>query len=97
MGVPRLFPWFISAFPNAVRRFQQGEFFQKVDYLYLDANGLLHAAAQEVYNYGPNQKHLDPYRDLPDQIKQKKVFTLFFDNLRQITRIIIPLQVPVGE
>jgi 5'-3' exoribonuclease 1 len=90
MGVPRLFPWLVKSFPRAVKHFQQGEYTQKVSYLYLDANGLLHAAAQEVFHYGTNKKRINRYVNLTERDKRKKTFTLFFENLLQVTQIIRP-------
>lgn len=53
MGVPRLFPWLRShADRGAVHYFAKGEWCRPCDYLYLDANGLLHTAAQQVFGYG---------------------------------------------
>lgn len=53
MGVPRLFPWLRShAARGVVHHFAKGEWCRPCDYLYLDANGLLHTAAQQVFQYG---------------------------------------------
>ena len=93
MGVPRLFPWLIKSFPSAVMYFQQGEHSQKVAYLYLDANGLLHAAAQEVFHYGAGKKRIDRYAGLSVKAKRKKVFAIFFDNILQVTQILRPTKV----
>lgn len=93
MGVPRLFPWLTRAFERAVKHFQQGEYSQNVSYMYLDANGLLHGAAQEVFHYGPGKKMFDRYKHLSEEAKRKKVYSLFFDNILQVTQIIRPQKV----
>ena len=56
MGVPRLFPWIKKTFKNTVKYFFVGNYTNRVDYLYIDANGLLHTAAQRVYNYGSGER-----------------------------------------
>lgn len=93
MGVPRLYPWLVRSFPKAVRHFQQGEYSKNVAYLYLDANGILHAAAQEVFHYGAGKKHIDRYASLSEKAKRRRVFELFFENILQISQIVRPTKV----
>lgn len=93
MGVPRLFPWLIATFPTAIRHFVEGSFRRKVGYLYLDANGLLHGAAQQVYNYGGGKSLLNIYGRLNDSEKLQKTFELFFQNIFAVTQIIVPTKV----
>lgn len=90
MGVPRLFPWLTKTFPDAVKYFQQGEYRMIVDYLYLDANGLLHGAAQEVYNYGAGKSHFNIYANLSSDAKMRKVYEIFVKKIVEMTRIVIP-------
>lgn len=93
MGVPRLFPWLRQNFPRAVKHFQHGEGTFSVDYLYLDANGLLHGAAQNIYHYGSGSRMIDRYRSLSDEAKMKRVFAMFFENIIQVTGVMRPKKV----
>jgi len=92
-GVPRLFPWLVKNFPEAIKHFREGEFTAFVDYLYLDANGLLHGAAQEVFHYGDNKGIFYQYTNLSYEEKIKEVYRLFFEKLIQVTHIIKPRKV----
>jgi 5'-3' exonuclease len=90
MGVPRLFPWIVKNFKNAVKHFQQGDFSMKIDNLYLDSNGLLHEAAQLVFNYGANKRRMNDYGHLSSLEKRTKTFEVFFNMIRTVTKIMIP-------
>ncbi|MFW5895635.1 MAG: hypothetical protein ACOCT9_02705 [archaeon] len=93
MGVPRLFPFIKANFPKAITHFHGGEYTHTVDYLYLDANGLLHGAAQEVFHYGDSKLPFDLYGFLSIEDKRKKTFEIFFNRLIEVTRIIKPTKV----
>jgi len=90
MGVPRLYPWITKNFASAIKRFQQGEYRTMVDYLYLDGNSFLHGATQEIYNYGDGKRKMDTYKNLSDDTKRKKAFSLFFDTIIQLSQIVVP-------
>lgn len=90
MGVPRLFPWLTTTFPTAVKHFQEGEVVTHVNCLYLDANGLLHVAAQTVYNYGANARRIDPYASLSEDEKMVRCFELFFQLIVKVAQIVVP-------
>ena len=90
MGVPRLFPWLLAMFPKAVIHFQQGEYILQLDNLYLDANALLHSAAQINFNYGQYKRMMDPNADLSYAQKLVKTFATFFEMIKQTTRIVVP-------
>lgn len=90
MGVPRLFPWLRATFARYITHFQQGEREWPVDYLYLDANGLLHNAAQYVFSYGSGSSYLNPYESLTYNEKCEKVYELFMDRVMYTTRIMVP-------
>lgn len=90
MGVPRLFPWLTRNFPDAVKYFQHGEYRMNVDNLYLDANGLLHGAAQEVYNYGSGKSFLNRYNNLSDEAKRMAVYELFMRKIIEMTQVVVP-------
>lgn len=93
MGVPRLFPFLRDRFVGSVKNFQPGEIVIHSDYLYLDANGLLHAAFQKVENYGENKRLIDPYKDYTVEEKQLKGFEVFFAMIEQIVEICAPRKV----
>jgi len=93
MGVPRLFPYITSHFPKDVKHFRRGEYTQKVDYLYLDANGPLHKAAQYVENYGQEKRLVDRYSHMSESMRQKMIFARFFENIYRITQIVKPQKV----
>ncbi len=95
MGVPRLFPWVKKNFPSLVRHFAVGEVRFHVDYLYIDANGLLHTAAQHVHNYGDNARLVDVYADLTSEEKLKETFDVFLALVREVVGIASPGQVLV--
>lgn len=93
MGVPRLFPWLNATFPNAIRYFRVGGYTTDVDYLYFDANGLLHKAAQTIFNYGSVNRKLDPNKSLSYEKKIVKVYTLFFDYMIALMETVRPNKV----
>ncbi len=94
MGVPRLFQYIIKHYgKTALKHFMQGEYNLTVDNLYLDSNAILHNTAQFVYNYGQNKRPLDNYKDMPAEEKQKKLFEMFFNNIKTLTSIIIPTKI----
>ena len=94
MGVPRLFPWIKYFFPKAVREFvNRGETLENVDYLYLDGNALIHAATQQVYNYGAGKSPVDRFRDLSKRDRQLKAFESFFDLICDVVKMITPSKV----
>lgn len=93
MGVPRLAPYIFNSFPKAVEYFLQGKKKFKVDYLYLDANGMLHESAQVVFHYGNNKRKFDRYNRLSEKEKQDKVYEMFFDKIREVTGSVTPTKV----
>ena len=90
MGVPRLFPYIQRRFYYAIKEFQQGEYFLAVDNLYLDANAILHVAAQHVFNYGSSKRVIDPYVNLSYKDKLLKTFETFFEQIKELSSIVIP-------
>ena len=92
MGVPRLFPWLQKNFPEFVKRFNGSNSEKRfvVDNLYLDANAILHGAAQTIYNYGENKRKIDPHVNDTDEQKRTKTFELFFNTIQEIVKIVRP-------
>ncbi len=94
MGVPGLFPFICQRFPKTITHFlKEGKNARKYDYVYLDANGLLHKAAQIVENYGAMKRMMNPYSDLNKAQKRHKIFDLFFENIIDIITIVQPTKV----
>lgn len=95
MGVPGLWPFIKELFLHAIKHFQSG-YGAKVtefDYVYLDANGLLHAAAQIIENYGDKKRHINPYDHLTATERRLKIFERFFDNIVDVVSMIRPKKV----
>ena len=92
MGVPRLFPWLRKHFRSTIQIVQPGEGTPlSVDYLYLDANGMLHEAAQQVFNYGPNKNLLsDYYKDWTPNEKENEVYKIFFEKICRVVDMMNP-------
>jgi 5'-3' exoribonuclease 1 len=93
MGVPRLWPFIKSKFPRAINHFLSGAQSYKFDYVYLDANGLLHSAAQEVENYGAGKRLNNPYSKLTKEEKLRRIFELFLDKISDVISMINPMKV----
>lgn len=94
MGVPRLFPFITNCFSKQVRHFKRGSFSCKVDYLYLDSNGLLHTSAQKIFNYGSCKSHLKTrYSKLTYEEKVMEVYKDYFRKIVELTQIVVPREV----
>lgn len=90
MGVPGLWPFIQQNFPKGIIHFASGSQTQHFDHVYLDANGLLHAAAQHVENYGEKKRRLNPYENLSITKRRNLIFEKFFDNIIEVVNTIIP-------
>jgi 5'-3' exonuclease len=93
MGVPGLWPFLQEKFRYAIINFQERSKRFKFDYVYLDANGLLHAAAQIVFNYGDKKRFKNPYANLSYEEKLVKVFEMFFEKIVDIVYMTDPQKV----
>lgn len=94
MGVPGLFNAIERISKDSIQELQKGESYNEhVDYLLLDANGLLHNAAQFVYGYGEFTRSIDMYAMLTKAERDAKVYEVFFKYLVGVTEIIRPNKV----
>lgn len=93
MGVPRLFGYITRKYHGQTIQTQQGERMPiKVNNLYLDANGLLHTAAQKVYSYG-NFERKDGRASYPfirGKEKWVAVFDIFFRSILDVLKVVKP-------
>lgn len=98
MGIPGLWPFIENTFKETIRTFnlekskKEGRE-NKFDYVYFDANGLLHNAAQLVENYGRHKKMIDPFALLSKKEKEIKIFEIFMEDIINISSVIVPLKI----
>jgi len=90
MGVPGLWPFIKMRYGKAIYHFHRNSRKYNFDYVYLDANGLLHNAAQVVENYGEKKRNLNKYATLTSEERRLKIFELFFENIIQVVSVINP-------
>lgn len=90
MGVPGLFGWLRKKFPKAFSSFQLGEKSYKVNYLYIDANPILHDVAQRIFNYGKHESLLDPFENMSFDAKRKRLFVRFMEGINNIINVVTP-------
>lgn len=94
MGVPRLFPYIVKHFGReALKHFREGEYSIAVDNFYFDANALLHATCQDIFNYGPNKKVVDDFACLSYEEKRLRCFKVYFEDIKFLTSIVVPQKV----
>lgn len=93
MGVPGLFGWLRKKFPKAFSSFQIGEKSYKVNYLYIDANPILHDVAQRIFNYGKHESLIDPFENMSFEAKRKRLFIRFMEGINNLVNIVTPQDV----
>lgn len=98
MGVTGLFPFIQHYFASQVRHYTIGAPSKKqsaVDYLFLDANGLLHSAAQRVFGYGSNKEQnlLGDFDALTYDQRVVAVYEEFMNRLQLIVGTAVPNKV----
>ncbi len=101
MGVPGLWPFIAEYFKKAVKPIQhvtssrQGtQYVEYFDYVYIDANALLHEQAQIVEGYGNHESMLpNEFSNLSPRLRQRKIFEFFVDSIVERVKIIIPKKV----
>lgn len=87
MGVPRLCAFIKRNFAQYIYRPLACVF--SVDYMYIDANALLHLCAQQVFQYGSFKRMMPRIGSIPtDEEKTLELFNLFFDKIVSITNMI---------
>lgn len=102
MGVPRLAPWLFRNFRDSkvVYDLNKNEAcnsetdpFEKtsgLDHLYIDANGLLHNAAQEVFQYGTSKRAIPSSNNQPFEKKIQKVYSTFWKKIENVIKVAAP-------
>lgn len=108
MGVPRLAGWVKKTFPQALKghpsptnphhgsganTFAEGELTEVCEYVYIDANGPLHNAAQRCFNYGGGRCIIDPLADLTLEERMTATFELLFEKIMAVCEITLPQKV----
>lgn len=102
MGVPGLRQWILKTFGvksslGKIRNlyqsgphthFQFGSFSTTVDYLYLDANGLLHNAAQKVFAYGAFEGRGAEETLYNEGYAMERIYELFYENILRVLDIV---------
>ncbi len=86
MGVPGLSSWIGRYFKN-IKYEVQKNLTSKVNYLYIDANGLLHSAAQEIYKYLEKDSPIIPVTKENNILVYKK----FIELVNEIISIVNPI------
>jgi 5'-3' exonuclease len=93
MGVPQLAGYINDEFKDCIVEILNGRpTVLQVDYIYFDANPILHNISQYVFGYGEFSKPrpLCPFNKLTEEEKIKKVYELFFKKIIKIMSIIVP-------
>lgn len=96
MGVPRLAPWIFNTFPHARNKIflKDSESYYKgykqIDNLYIDANGIIHSSAQEIFNYGDNKRIIEPLKNIKYSEKINMLFENFWDKILQLMKAVKP-------
>lgn len=90
MGIPRFFRFISEQFPQTATSasFNNG-FNLTIDNLYLDANGILHNSAREIYFEQPKQPRL-ARRSTPEPDREKLVFAAITDYMNQLLQFVKP-------
>jgi 5'-3' exoribonuclease 2 len=96
MGVPRLAPWIFNNFKHSRNKLflnsttTNPNGLRQVDNLYIDANGILHGSAQEIFNYGENKRIIDPLKGIKYDEKINMLFENFWEKILQIMQAVKP-------
>lgn len=91
MGVPRLYPWLTETFRDIVRMLKITDpSTVKMDNLYIDSQSIIHACCQLVFNYGQKARLMNAYSSLSYEQKVAKAYELFFDQIKNIVKMVRP-------
>ena len=96
MGVPRLAPWIFNNFKHSRNKLflnstnANPNGLRQVDNLYIDANGILHGSAQEIFNYGENKRIIDPLKGIKYDEKINMLFENFWEKILQLMQAVKP-------
>ena len=88
MGIPRFFRYISETFPECSRQIKSGEC-PPVDNLYLDANGIIHTCARNVYF--PKQQRLGGKFRAPED-REKALFGEICDYIDKLLKFVQPRQ-----
>ena len=90
MGIPRLFYWINSVYPECLIRLKKGEKLQvKINCYALDNNATIHPICQDLYGYGGGEKSfLHPKKKMP--VTEKDVFFGVCKKNNELRRIVNP-------
>lgn len=88
MGIPRFFRYISETFPECTKQIKSGEC-PPVDNLYLDANGIIHTCARNVYF--PQQKRLGASRGAPED-RETALFNQICDYIDKLLKFVQPRQ-----
>jgi 5'-3' exonuclease len=97
MGVPRLAPWIFNNFRNSKNRLNVNDNtpssgIKQIDYLYIDANAILHSAAQQIFNYGENKSFVDTLSEVSIADKIHLTYEAFWDMIIDLMKAVKPLK-----
>lgn len=92
MGVPRLYPWLRTNFRTTISHFAYGEKKIKVDFLFLDANAILHSSVSKVLRTQTYSLLPNIFENLTLFEKEEIVFATFFSQIVEITKTMVPTQ-----
>lgn len=90
MGVPGIFPFFRRRYAKYVHRNKQGTNKKEYDGVYIDANALIHPAAQKVYNYGNEKFAFSAFEGYSDAELELEFLKTFFKMIMKVTDDAIP-------
>lgn len=89
MGIPRFYKFITEQFPDVSQQvsFKKGQY-GKVDNLYLDANGIIHNCAHDVYF--PDKPRLSQSKNPTSEQLEIKLFQAITDYMDQLLKFVQP-------
>src|SRR5271155_836513 len=89
MGIPRLFPFLSSRYPQYFKVSTSGAKALSVDCLFIEGNPLVHNAARRIFF--SERKLGNPYEKLSLQQKIEALFLMVWTMIMEITVVVEPL------